>query len=297
MKSAWALAGALALAGCGASAPPPAPVKREIAPSWADVFDGVPDLYAVVRPRALKHDEVYGAFWGALVRAAQARGFARGATMVETAEGADEIVLGLNRGSDAALVFRGVSASLDPSAMTDEAGRPLFRALTERTRITEYQLADGRAAAGSLFVLPDRTWVGAMGDARIRARQAFARPLGRPAPNVDARALVAVRAGGPLAHVLDRHPTFGPLGRGLASATFTLLPGKGGLVVSLDYADDAATARAEMQARRATQELAKERLPWLAAAKVTRGGNVVDVQVALPPRLLEELPSATGADL
>jgi len=305
------LAGVLAIAGapgCGGGAPPPPPPKKEAAPAWADVFDKTPDLYAVIRPKALKRDGVYGAFFSALIRAAEARGIARGDTMVQAAEGADEIVVGLDKGLDAALVLRGVPASLDPEKITDAEGRALFRPRSDRSKVVEYEPADRRNAdAGALFVLPDRTWVGALGDARLRARQAFATPMHRPAPQLDADALAAVRFAGPLVHALDRHPTYGVLTKKLSSATFTLKAGKGGLVVALAYEDPDATAWAEMQTKRLVEDLSKTGLggtkrngsadlAWLKDAKIAYERNTVFVRVAVPPRLLEELPRASGAD-
>lgn len=296
---------------CGGDAPPPAPPKRELKAAWADVFDGTPDLYAVVRPRAMKRDGVYGSFFKALVRAAQARGIARGDTMVQAVEGADELIVGLGRGIDAALIVRGVPANLDPQKVTDAEGNALFRSTSDRgsAKVVEYELIDRKNAdAGALFVLPDRTWVGTLGSAQSRARQVFATPLDRPAPQVDADALAVVRVAGPLAHMLDRHPTFGPLGKKLSSATFSLQPGKRGVVIALDYEDASAAAWAEMHAKRVVDELAssnakvgpggaKEDRAWLKDAKVVYEGNTVFVRVAVPPRLIEELPNASGADL
>ncbi|OJY31166.1 MAG: hypothetical protein BGO98_45670 [Myxococcales bacterium 68-20] len=292
---------------CGGEAPPPAPPKQESVAAWADVFEGTPDLYAVIRPQAMKRDGLYGSFFKAVVRAAQARGVARGDTMVRAAEGAEEIIVGLSKGFDAALVLRGVPASLDPQKITDAEGRALFRPTSDRAKVIEYELLDRRHAdAGAVFVLPDRTWVGTLGDARTRARQVFAMPARRPAPEVDPDALAVVRVSGPLVHALDRHPLYGMLSKKLTTALFALKPGKGGLVVGLTYADADATAWGEMQAKRVVEELAKdggaaggvsESRAWLKTAKVTYEGTTVFVRVAVPPRLLEELPNASGADL
>ncbi len=289
--------GASSLA-CGGDAPPPsAPKKAEPVASWADVFDGTPDLYAVFRPRALKRDPVYGSFFKALMRAAVARGIARGDTMVAAVEGADELVVGLNRGLDAALVLRGVPASLDPQRVTDGEGKPLFRLKTDRAKVPEYEALDGRVGnAGGLFVLPDRTWAFALGDARTRAREVFTTPLNRPRPQTDAEALAVVRFSGALARSFERHPTLGPLAKKLTSATFALKPGKAGVVVSLAYEENGATAWAEMHAKRLASEHAKS-APWLKDAKIGYEGNTVVVQVAVPPRLLEELPNVSGSDL
>jgi hypothetical protein len=219
--------------------------------------------------------------------------------MVEAAEATEEIIVGLNKGADAALVFRSVPASLDPQKIADADGRPLFRPVNDRAKVLEYELVDRRMAdAGGLFILPDRTWVGALGEARARARQAFAAPVNRSAPKVDPDALAVVRFGGPIAHLLDRHPTYGVLAKKLSSATFTLEPGKGGLVIELVYEENSATAYAEMQGRRIVEELAKDekRFGWLKGSKVAYEGNSVFFRIAVPPRLLEELPNASGAD-
>lgn len=300
MRLALALALALAtLPACGGP-PPAAPAKRhEVVPMWADVFEGVPDIYGVIRPKALKRDGLYGSFWVSLVRMAQARGIAKGGTMLDAVEGADEIIVGLGKG-DAALVLRGVPASLDPQTIADASGEPLFRLLNDRAKIPEYELVDRRmAGGGAVFVLPDRTWVGALGEARARARQAFAAPLARPAPEVDPEALVVVRFGGGFPRMFDRHPLWGRLAKGLTSATFSLKPKKGGLVVALAYDDAGAVAFAEMQAKQIAEELARDdkRLTWLKDAKIAYEGNTVFVRAPVPPRLLEELPAATGADL
>lgn len=285
---------------CGGEAPKPIATKREVAPSWADVFEGTPDVYGVIRPKALKRDGVYGSLWTSLVRMAQSRGMAKGGTMLDAVEGADEIVLGFGKGDDAALVLRGVPASLDPEAIADAQGQPLFRLLRDRSKVPEYELTDRRIAAnGALFVLPDRTWVGTLGDARGRARQAYATPLARPAPRIDEDALAVVRFGGDFVRMFDRHPRWGRLAKGLAHVTFALKPKKAGIVVALAYEENAATAFGEMQAKQLADELSKEdkRFEWLKDAKIAYEGNVVYVRAPLPPRLLDELPRATGADL
>lgn len=282
---------------CGGE--PPRAATKESVPRWADVFEGTPDIFAVVRPQGLKRDALYGSFWRSLIRAAQARGFARGASMVEAAEGAEEIIVGVDKGADAVVVLRSVPASIDPQRVVDAEGRPVFRPVDDRAKVVEYELADRSVADGALFVLPGRTWVGALGEARERARQVFATPANRPAPNVDPEGLVVVRFGGPVVHVFDRHALFGVLTRKLLSVTFTLKPGKGGLVVALHYGESSATAEAEMHAKRIVEELAKDdkRLGWVKDATVKYEGDTVFVRVSVPPRLLEELPNASGADL
>lgn len=319
-----ALAVALAASGglttsCGGDDhAPPAAARRESGPQWQDVFDGTPEIYAVVRPQAIKRDAVYGQLFKSALRMAQARSPMKGVTSLEALEGCDEIILGVRKdqnGEDAALVFRGVPASLDPAKMTDSTGRTM-RVVDPRAKVPEYEWADRQTAAGgSLFVLPDRTWVGAIGEARTRARAAFATPFGRPAPKSDPEALAQVRfdaAAFLQGQRIEKSQLFGPLTRKLRALTLGLRPGKGGVTATLQYADEDSSAWAEMHVKRVFEELSRqEREPgkaggpggrgmsfeWLKTAQVGHEGNAVIVQVAIPARLLEELPNATGSDL
>jgi len=288
---------------CGPGAPAQGTTaKAAPAPAWQDVFDTMPDIYVVARPQAIKRDAVYGTFWKTLVRIAEARRIVTGPSTLEAVEGAEEIIFGLNPGMDPAIVLRGVPAHLDPQKVTGEGGRPLFRLVDERAKVPEYQLDDPRAPeAGSMFVLPDRTWVGAFGDARQRARTAFASPFGRPAPRVSPEALGVVRFGEAFVqqprYVKSR--VWGAFTKQLASVTISLEPGKAGVLVRLTYTDQGAVAYAEMQAKQMVTELAtdEKRFGWLKDAKVAYEGDAVDVRLPVPPRLLSELPNATGGDL
>jgi hypothetical protein len=289
----------------------PRVARRELAPQWQDVFDGTPEIYAVVRPQTIKRDAVYGTFFKNVLRMAQAKTPMRGATTLEALEGCDEIILGMRKdgtGDDAALVFRGVPASLDPQKMTDASGQPVLRLVDPRAKVPEYQWIDRQSTSeGSLFILPDRTWVGALGEARARARQAFASPFGRPIPKTDSEALAIVRLDattflqGPR---FARSPMLGPLTRKLNAVTLALKPGKGGVVATLQYADEDASAWAEMHAKRIVDEIGKQEprrgapsLDWLKTAKVGHEGNAMTVKLAIPARLLEDLPNASGGDL
>lgn len=301
---------------CGPGESPRA-ARRELAPQWQDVFDGTPEIYAVVRPQTIKRDAIYGTFFKNVLRVAQAKTPMRGATALEALEGCDEIIVGIRKdgsGEDSAIVFRGVPASLDPQKMTDAAGHPVLRLVDARAKVPEYQWIDRQSTSeGSLFILPDRTWVGALGAARARARQAFASPFGRPIPKTDPEALAAVRVD---ATTLLQGPRFanspmlGPLTRKLNAVTLVLKPGKGGVVATLQYADDDACAWAEMHARRLLGELGKQEpsatgqprrggpsLEWLKTAQIGREGNAVTLNLAIPARLLEDLPNASGGDL
>jgi len=318
---------AASLVGCGGGEPPPsAPARRELAPQWQDVFDGTPDLYAVLRPQALRRDAVYGPLFKNLMRVAQARTAMRGVTALEVLEGCDELILGVRKdadGDDAAIVFRGVPASLDPARMTDEGGRPLFRRVETKSLAQEYEWSASSAsgaAAGTLFVLPERTWVVVMGGARLRAREAFTSPFGRPVPRVDPTALATARfeaasfLGGARA---SRLATFAQITKKLRSVTLSLQPGKSGFTAALQYEDEDAAAWAEMHAKQILDAVASARPPaaaeaggtsrgaappagrldWLKTARLAHEGNVVTVQMEVPLRLLEELPRVTSGDL
>lgn len=289
----------------------PVTARREIAPQWQDVFDGTPEMYVVVRPQAIKRDAVYGAFFKNLLRVAQARTAMRGVTTLEALEGSEEIVIGIRKdqqGEDAAMVIRGVPASLDVQKMMGTGGAPAMRLVDSKSKVPEYQFTDRQSAeAGSVFVLPDRTWVGTLGEARVRARQAFASPFGRPAPKADPEALAMVRFDAAAFFQQPRYeksPIMGPLVRKLRALSLALKPGKGGVLATLQYENEDAAAFAEMHVKRVLEEVSKQEpragrpsLEWLRTAQVGHDGASVTVRLAVPTRLLEELPNATGNDL
>ena len=98
----------------------------------------------------------------------------------------------------------------------------------------------------------------------------------------------------------EKSPILGPLTRKLSSATILLDPARAGVRLVLAYGDDDATAYAEMQVKRIADGLAQsnpKRFGWLTEAKIARGVNAVTVTLPVPPRLLEELPSASPSDL
>lgn len=297
----FALAIALAIAApsCALFEPPPTPVRPHYEPAWQDIFDGTPSFFAVIRPQAMKRDPVYGKFFDVLLRVAQARAETNGVTAIEALAGSDEIIVGItrheDRHDDVAIVFRGVPASLDPAKMTNAEGTLVLSAADEHSRVPEYELTD-QHLFGSIFVLPERTWVLTMGTARDRAKQAFASPKGKPLPQVDATALAVLRVD---ANVFGRRRSEG-ITTSLQSATITLAPGKDGLRLALSYEDENATKRAEPQVKQLVAALMRdkpERFNWLEGAKITREGKDVKASVAPPARLLEELPNVNAKDL
>jgi len=330
-----ASASAFVTSGCGGGDRAPATAaRREITAQWQDVFDGTPELYVVVRPQAIRRDAVYGSLFKSLMRIAQARSEMRGVTSLEAMEGCEEIIVGVRRngqgGDDAAMIFRGVPANLDAEKMTNAGGQPLLRRVDTKAKIPEYEWTERQHAQenGALFVLPDRTWIGAMGDARIRARQAFAAPFGRPSPKTDPEALASIRVDAAAflsSPRLTKSALVGPLTKKLNALTIALKPGKLGVVASLQYEDEDASAWAEMHAKRILEQIAKQdaapgpeaeapgrpprpgrrpepraerfSLAWIKEAQVAREASTVVVKLPVPARLLEELPNASGADL
>jgi hypothetical protein len=308
-----AVAAALALTSCGG--PPPPPPRRDAVAQWQDVFDGTPELLAIVRPQTIKSDPVYGSFWKTLLRVAEAKSEMGGVHAIEAIDQCEEVVVGVNKrggdddksGDDVAIVLRGVPASLDPQKMSDANGRPLCHVVDEHAKVPELECFDRRASTpGAIFVLPDRTWVATLGAARARARQAFATPFGRPIPKAEEGALATLRLDANAfvkTRRLEKSAVIGPLAKKLRAVTLALAPAKGGLVVSLLYEDDDASAWSEMRVKQLMGELLQQqpqRFGWLKDAKVERddkdGARVV-VHVAIPPRLLEELPNAGGREM
>jgi hypothetical protein len=305
----------LALVSCGPSGPPPAPPSRDPKTAqWQDVFDGVPEFYVVVRPQALKKDPTYGNFVKVLLRVAEARGDL-GVTTLQAADGADEVIVGVNRSNgadDTAMVLRGVPASMDAEKLNDASGHRVFTLVDGKSQVHEYEHYERGGAAASLFVLPDRTWVYTLGSARARARQAFAHPFGRPVPKVDgdALALVRVDASTPWIGAIQKGQNLGPVLRKLRAASLALKPGASGLVLSLLYQDEDGAAWAEMQGKRLLEDIARtandaaqsrRRVPrtfeLAKDAKVSREGNAVVVKMTVPAQLLTDLPTATANDL
>src|SRR6185437_9450908 len=199
--AALAAAVLLALPACGSGGDSSAPKvvragPRE--PHWEDVFDTTPELLAVLHPLALRADPVYGPLLRrAIELARQQSTVVAQSRALDSVEDAEEVILGVRTGgangepgratadeaSEVVVVLRGVRADIDPATLVDGDGKPLWQpgpqgAVRELVRGDE---SGHGAQPVSLFELPGRTWVIASGEARLRARGVFARPLGRPA--------------------------------------------------------------------------------------------------------------------
>jgi hypothetical protein len=303
---------ALALLGCGGAKPPEKPAFDRSTPHWQDVFDRTPEILVIAHPSAIGRDKVYGPLLKVLSRMAAARApAASGPRTIEVLETCDEVIYGLRhaRGEeDAVVVLRGVRGDVDPTRLVDDRGRPMWHSVGAAGKAQE--LARDEAAAGpegqtSLFVLPARTWVVALGDARERARAAFVNPFDRPPPARDDGALLVVRLDGPsLVEGVPRLHTRGaglePVGRRLEAVTLALRPGNEGLVATFQYSEEGAAAFAEMTLKDLATAIGRDgsdKIKWLGQTKVDRQASTVVARVALPPRLIADLPAVTGTEL
>jgi len=310
-----AIVAACALAAAPSCAPPTAkPLARPFEPQWEDVLDARPDLLVVVRPRALELDAVYGPLLRrALAVAKQRYRIVSETRALDAVESSDEVIVALRSGpTGLELVFveRGVRADVDPARLVDTEGRALWQpGPSGSVRELERSAAPANSESSglpdedvdaSLFELPGRTWVIATGPARARARQVFQHPTRRPAPDVDAEALVVARVDGPslVARVPPLRPGEGldAIGRGLVWADFELPPGAPVAPTEqpprrtwraiLSYADGQTASAAESQARDVVGAFARtkpEGLAWLGEATVSRApGASSDVVLTAP---------------
>lgn len=304
-----------ALPACGGG-PPPRPVQSAYAePHWQDVFETMPELLVVVRAKAARQDRVYGPLVRRAFELGRDRSVAVASTRVLDAMGdAEEVVIGVRPDTvdgpgELVLVARGVPADVDPGKLVDADGTALWvpgpsGPVRELVRERDEH---GHPVAASLFELPGRTWVIAQGDARARAREAFAHPFNRPAMVLDPQAVAIVRIDGPSlvkqVRALQDLGGLAAVGHHLRSVTFVLPPGTERAVrATFAYAGDDDAAFAEVAAREAVGAAARAGnkpawLPWLAAATVERAPKTIVLAAPLPPQLVDGLLHAGSAPL
>ena len=300
------------LLGCGGGPAPRPPVDPTSEPHWQDVLETTPELLVVVRPRALRQDKVYGPLLRHAIEVARANSPVVAASgALDAIESAGELVIAVrpdapDRPGELVLVERGVPADLDPGVMVDDQGHTLWTAgPAGRVRELVRERDDhGHPLAASLFELPGRTWVIASGDARARAREAFAHPFGRPPMELDPTALAIVRIDGPslVARVRALQDLGGlaSLGRHLRSVTFTLPPAGGSVSATFAYTDEDSAALADVATREvigAVQRAGSKALPWLVPAKVARAAKQVVLTAPLPASLVDGLLKAGSVPL
>ncbi len=348
--------------GCGASTPRVS--TRTVAdsePRWEDVVDATPELLAIVFPTALRKDRVYGPLLRRAIDLVREQSRVVTETRaLDAMEDAEEVIVGVRpdaaRNAGAAgpsagaaaesageviVVIRGVRADEDPVALVDAEGHPLW-APGPGGRVRELVRSDNRSTTtgsaeapvpASLFELPGRTWLIASGDARARARAAFARTVSSPRPagrleslepnGVDTLAVLRIDGPSLVARVraLQAESALGAVGRRLEAVTLELAAGvtplDGGpdadlarlrrtVRASFSYADEDSAALAESTVRDALGAIARKRpddLAWLASATVARPspgarpGKLVVLTAPVPPRLVAALLHAGAASL
>lgn len=289
---------------------------------WQDVFDTVPELLLVIRPNALRANDLYGPLLRRVEELARERSRVVAATRaMDAIEDADEVVFGLYssaaddpEANDFIAVVLGVRADIDPETLVDADGHPLWTPgpsgpVRELIRERDEQ---GQPIQASLFELPGRTWVIASGRARTHAREALARTAaaaaGRPRPDpapLDPEALAYVRIDGP--SFSARVPALRPpsplaaLGSGLRWVSFELAPdARNPVQASLAYASPGVAAAAESAARDAVDAIRRKRpqgFEWVGDATVRRPAASTEVALSapLPPKLLVSLLRANGS--
>jgi hypothetical protein len=305
--AAWVAAWLLS---CAATPPRPTRDAPALEPRWQDVFNTPPSVLVALRPEALRTDPVYGPLLRRVLDLARQRSRVVTATRaIDAMEGAEEVLVGLDGvGSDDAAegdlvaVVIGVRADVDPGELVDNDGHPQWStgpsgAVRELIRDHDER---GEPLEASLFELPGRTWVIASGQARLRSRDAFARPRGRGDPvDLEPDALAVLRIDGP--SLVARVPVLRPpselaaVGHTMRSVTFELASRSAAPVRALlAYATPEAATAAERTVRGALDAVRSANPPglaWLSTATVERaaGGTRVVLAAPLPPTLLAGL--------
>ncbi len=292
--------GAVLGAGCG---PPPKPPPAEPqGAAWQDAIEGNEALTAVVRPKALLHDPVFGPLFRAGLAATMAH---EGSTpSLDVLASVEELVIvsSADRRNGTMLVLSGVPAEKSPDRLGDDRGQSMFQKGAEARNVSEY--VSTRGGDLSLFVLPHRTWVIASDGMQKRARQVFANPTGRPLPSYgDEKALAIIRIDATelLKGRPRQHGALAAVTEKLEAIIAELLPDKKGVNVIVRYKNDdqagfSAIALEDIKKRLVSDP--SRRFGWLGTATIAREGNRdVRVHVELPPDLAEQLRRASPQDL
>jgi hypothetical protein len=238
-----------------------------------------------------------------------------GTTALGVLEKTDEVVVAENdRGHEALVVLRGVPGDLDPTAVVDTHGRPVWRAVEGDVRPSVRELLPVDPSDAALFVVPGLVWLIASGPAIGQVRAALLRPGAADGLTGDVTPLLAVALRGEALVAQEprlRQGSLAAIGTGLMRAGLELTAGTRGVILGkLTYAtaDTAiaatATAVAVAHAFRARLEAAAHpavpgakpapvsNLDWLGGASITRSGTELSVEVPIPRRWLDVLSQA-----
>jgi hypothetical protein len=271
-------------------------------PRLEDVFDGEPALLVVVRPTRLARDPLYGPLFrraGELAAARSGVGGAVGTTTLRALEQSDEVLVGIDdpHAKDAVVALRGVPANLEPSRLLDTNGAVLWAHYRDWPRGVEELTPADASVEASLFALPRRAWVIAVGGARERARAAYdgrteENSLAPSAITMDAEPLAVARLRGDAIVRLRPSLAEGALAevvRALDFLTISLQPGPEGqvgeVVARFVYAGEPFAERAQGRVEdvlAAFTRTYEKSAPWLHAVKVSREERAVVVRGRIP---------------
>lgn len=290
------LAGALlaATASCGRPPPPrPALAALPTTPAWfSRAIDPSKDVLVRADLQALRAvPGVAPAVEDGLLTAVD-RSLDGGPNLRDALASASEAVVAFLPDGEPLLLFRDVSADLDPTSLRAlDGGAQWEVGKGSWPGVVEYNY---RPASGSLFVLADGTWVVGAGTAAQRVKNAFTDAGGAPIlPVREPHAALEVRVPGDALGRIAREKRVPHLEAVLVPAeslTVTLEAGNEA-VATLVYPDAARAIEAELVARESTAAFARRGrgLAWLGAATVTRKDAQVVVRVVVPATVFRDL--------
>ncbi|MGH7440280.1 MAG: hypothetical protein ACRENE_31695, partial [Polyangiaceae bacterium] len=125
---------AVGSASCGGTPTKSTVARTHAEAHWQDIFETTPELLAVLHPRDLGSDKVFGPLLRRVLDVARDRSQLVAATRIlEVMQGADEVVFGVHPPAqegaeppEEVVVVRGVPASADPAKIVDADGHPLW---------------------------------------------------------------------------------------------------------------------------------------------------------------------------
>jgi hypothetical protein len=273
---------------------------RERTPRLEDAFAAEPELLIVVRPAKIARDLLYGPLLRRVSQLASdhaAVAAAVGTTALAALERADEVVIGSYDASarDAVVAVRGVPGEVDPAHVVDTRGVALWQHERDLPRGVEELTPSDHGAEASLFVLPGRAWVIAVGTAIVRTRATYVdgghgAASGLVAVDPDSL-LVATLRGDALVRIRPQlaEGPLAPVTRDLETVTLSVEPGPQGQVGEVAarfiYGDAPFATRAEPPVRdvlAAFTHAYEKKAPWLHAVTIAREDRAVIVRGHIP---------------